>query len=123
MRTTRRQCLLTFGTVLSAAAPANLRLGSGRLFSLNGTLRFPLASLCKLPIAMNLLTLVDEGRFALNQEIEVLPRDIVSAVSSLASRWPVQRRFPLNEMIELMVARSDNTTVETLFRIGGEVPR
>ena len=84
--------------------------------------RFPLASVCKLPIAMNLLALVDEGKLALNQEIEVLPRDVVPGVSNIAKRWPAQRRFPLNEMIELMVAHSDNTAVETLFRIGGEGP-
>jgi len=35
-------------------------------------------------------------------------------------RWPPQRRFPLCEMIELMVAQSDNTAVETLFRIGAK---
>jgi beta-lactamase class A len=140
MKMTRRQCLVTLGTAISATAgqdlleqwrkiaagtdgvvgAAALRLGSERLYSLNGNEPFPLASVCKLPIAMNLLALVDEGKFALNQEIEVLPRDVVSSVSPLAGRWPAQRRFPLKEMIELMVARSDNTAVETLFRIGGE---
>ncbi len=99
-----------------------MHLGSGRLFSLNGSQRFPLASVCKLPIAMNLPALVDEQKFALQQEVEVLPRDVVSSVSPLAGRWPAQRRFPLREMIELMVAQSDNTAVETLFRIGGEAP-
>jgi beta-lactamase class A len=43
-------------------------------------------------------------------------------VSNIGPRWPAQRRFPLDEMIERMVARSDNTAVETLFRIGGEGP-
>jgi beta-lactamase class A len=139
---TRRQCMLALGTAVSGSADqelleqwrntaagtdgvvgaAALHLGSGRLTSLNGNERFPLASVCKLPVAMNLLALVDEGRFALSQEIEVLPRDVVSSVSPLAGRWPEQRRFPLKEMIELMIARSDNTAVETLFRIGGEGP-
>lgn len=99
---------------------AALHLGSGGLSTMNGNESFPLASVCKLPIAMNMLALVDEGKFALNQEIEILPRDVVSSVSPLATRWPAQRRFPLQEMIELMIARSDNTAVETLFRIGGE---
>jgi beta-lactamase class A len=141
-KSTRRQCLMMMGTAISASAgeqlperwrkiaagtdgmvgAAALHLGSGRLVTLNGDERFPLASVCKLPIAMNLLALVDEGKFALNQEIEVLPRDVVSSVSPLAKRWPAQRRFPLQEMIELMIAASDNTAVETLFRIGGEGP-
>jgi beta-lactamase class A len=114
----RKIARTTDGTVGAAA----LHLTTGQLVSLNGDESFPLASVCKLPIAMNMLALVDEEKFALNQEIEVLPRDVVSSVSPIASRWPAQRRFSLNEMIELMVARSDNTAVETLFRIGGEGP-
>jgi beta-lactamase class A len=106
----------TDGTVGAAA----LHLGTGKLVSLNGDEKFPLASVCKLPIAMHMLALVDEGKLALNQQIEVLPRDVWSGVSDIAPRWPAQRRFPLNEMIELMVAHSDNTAVETLFRLGGE---
>lgn len=141
-RSTRRQCLMMLGTAISASAgqqlpelwtkvaagtdgmvgAAALHLGSGRLFSLNGQERFPSASVCKVPIAMNLLPLVDEGKFALNQEIEVLPRDVVSSVSPIAKRWPAQRRFRLQDMIQLMIAESDNTAVETLFRIGGEGP-
>ena len=106
----------TDGTVGAAA----LDLAAGRLASLNGEERFPLASVCKVPIAMNILPLVDEGKFALNQEIEVPPRDVWAGVSNIATRWSAQRRFPLGEMNELMGAKSDNTAVETLFRIGGE---
>lgn len=140
MTLTRRRCLLALGSGIPAAAGPNLseewrrlagatdgmvgaaafHLTSGRLVSMNGDERFPLASVCKLPIAMNIFALVDEGKLALNQAIEVLPRDVVSSVSDIATRWPAQRRFPLGEMIELMVARSDNTAVETLFRLGGE---
>jgi len=112
----RRIAAATDGTVGAAA----LHLNSGQLVSLNGDERFPLASVCKLPIAMNLLALVDEGKFTPDQQIEVLPRDVSSSVSDIAKRWPAQRRFPLAELIELMVSHSDNTAVETLFRIGGE---
>jgi beta-lactamase class A len=95
---------------------------SGRLTSSNGDHRFPLASVCKIPIAMNLLAQVDEGRRALDEEIEVLPGDVVRSVSPLAERWPAEKRFRLREMVELMVAKSDNTAVETLYRVGGEGP-
>ena len=142
MKVTRRQCLWALGGGVATAASrdlvqewrriaaetdgtvgaAVLHLASGQMRSLHGGERFPLASVCKVPIAMNMLALVDEGKMALDQKIEVLPRDIVSGVSDIAKRWPAQGRFPLNEMIELMVARSDNTAVETLFRIGGEGP-
>jgi beta-lactamase class A len=139
MNPTRRNCLLLFGAALSASArddvpkewrraaegtdgvvgAAALHLTSKRGLSMNGGDRFPLASVCKLPIAMNILALVDEGEFALADPIEVLPRDVWAGVSNIAPRWPVQRRFPLTELLEQMVAKSDNTAVETLFRIGG----
>lgn len=105
----------TDGTVGAAA----LYLRSGALVSMNGDLPFPLASVCKVPIAMNILALIDEGKLTPADQIEVLPRDVWGGVSELAKRWPVRHRFPLAEMIELMIAQSDNTAVETLFRIGG----
>ncbi len=146
MSLTRRQCLLMLGTAADslAAAPlaakwreiaaatdgvvgaAALLLGTGpdagQTISLNGDARFPLASVCKLPIAMNIFAMVDEDKLTPDQPIEVLPRDVVSSVSPLAARWPAQRKFPLGEMVEEMVAHSDNTAVETFFRIGGEGP-
>lgn len=137
---TRRKCLGTLGFGVASGAgqdlveewrriaadtdgivgAAALHLRSGHMASLRGRNLFPLASVCKLPIAMNILAMVDEGKLALNQEIEVLPRDLFSGVSEIAKRWPAQRLFPLGEMISLMIARSDNTAVETLYRIGGE---
>jgi beta-lactamase class A len=147
MVTTRRQCLMALAGGFAAAAGRDLAeewrriaastdgtvgaavleigsldKGSGQLVSLNGEERFPLASVCKLPIAMNILGMVDEGKLDLHQEIEVLPRDVWAGVSDIEKRWPAERRFVLNEMLELMAARSDNTAVETLFRIGGEGP-
>ena len=67
----------TDGTVGAAA----LDLASGRLVSMYGDEPFPLASVCKVPIAMNILALVDEGKLALNQEIEWSQQS--------ATRWPI----------------------------------
>ena len=102
--------------VVGAAA---LSIEPGRSTSLHGSDRFPMASVCKLPIAINILAMVDEGKFSLNDEIEVPLQDVVPGVSVVAERWLKQKHFPLNELVELMVAKSDNTAVQTLFRIGG----
>jgi beta-lactamase class A len=136
---TRRQCLFLFGAGLSAA-PANtlaarwseiaaetdgsvgaamLHLSSGEHVSLHGADSFPLASVCKLPIAMHILAMVDEKKFSPGTLIEVLQPDVTLNVSEVGHRWPKQRRFPLDELVSLMVAKSDNTAVETLYRIGG----
>jgi beta-lactamase class A len=94
-------------------------LGSGMQASLNGAVRFPLASVCKLPIAMHMLALVEEGKFYYDDMIDVLPDEVTTDVSPIGERWPRERSFRLDEMLELMIAQSDNTAVETLYRIGG----
>jgi beta-lactamase class A len=136
---TRRQCLFLLGAGLSRASTtplANqwreiaagidgvvgasaLHLTSGQRASLCGDERFPMASVCKLPIALHTLATVDEGKLSRTADIEVLPQDVVTNVSEVAERWPKQKRFPLDELLQLMVAHSDNTAVETLYRITG----
>ena len=139
MQITRRQYLYLFSAGLSAA-PGNslaerwrgiaaetdgtvgaavLDLRSGQLVSLHGDERFPLASVCKLPIAVHILAMVDEGKLSRSASIEVVKRDVTLNVSEVGHRWPAQRRFPLDELLLLMVSKSDNTAVETLYRIGG----
>ena len=139
MKLTRRQSLWILASSAAAAAAENLQdiwqriaretdgtvgavaldISSSHTVSLNGADRFPLASVCKLPIAMHMLALLDEGKLTRSQDIEVLPQDVVRSVSPIAERWPAERRFRLDEMIELMVVRSDNTAVETFFRMEG----
>jgi beta-lactamase class A len=136
---TRRRCLYLFGAGLPAApvntlserwrqiaaetdgtvGAAALHLGSGRHVSLHGGERFPSASVCKLPIAMHILAMVDDGKLSRTASIEVVRQDVTTQVSEVGERWPKQRRFPLDELLLLMVAHSDNTAVETLYRIGG----
>ncbi|MGD0362475.1 MAG: class A beta-lactamase [Bryobacteraceae bacterium] len=136
---TRRQYLYLFGAGLYAApadtlaerwrqiaqdtdgtlGAAALHLGSGQQVSLHGEERFPLASVCKLPTAMHILAMVDEGKLSRTAEIEVIEQDVTLSTSEVGHRWPKQRRFPLDELLRLMVAHSDNTAVETLYRIGG----
>ncbi|MCX6632256.1 MAG: class A beta-lactamase [Candidatus Solibacter sp.] len=98
---------------------AALHLGSGRRAGMHGSERFPLASVCKLPIAVHILAMVDEGRLALDEELEIPRYDVWPGVSLVAEKWSRQHRFRLDELLEWMVAKSDNTAVQTLFRIGG----
>jgi len=111
----RRIALDTDGVVGAAA----LHIESGQTISLHGSDRFPLASVCKLPIALNILAMVDEGKLSLNSDIQIPIEDVVPGVSNIAEQWPKQKHFPLDELLELMVAQSDNTAVQTLFRMGG----
>ena len=78
-----------------------------------------MASVCKLPNAINILSMVDEDRFSLSENIEIPVYDVYPGVGEIADRWSKQKRFPLDQMLEWMVAKSDNTAVQVLYRIGG----
>lgn len=111
----RRIAADTDGEVGAAA----LHSRAGWRASLNGGDRFPLASVCKLPIAMRILALVDQGMLKRDQNVEVLAQDVLPWASEVAKKWPRQREWKLDELLEAMVAESDNTAVEALFRVGG----
>jgi beta-lactamase class A len=98
---------------------AALHVPTGRRIERNGDEHFPLASVCKLPIAMQMFALVAEGKFALKQRIEIPAGDVVKSVSPIGEGWAKRKQWPLDEMIELMIAKSDNTAVQTFFRLGG----
>jgi beta-lactamase class A len=103
------------GTVGAAA----LHIPSGRRSALRGDERFPLASVCKVPIAMQMFALVAEGKYSLKQAIEIPAGDVVKNVSPIGERWATRKKWPLDEMVELMIAKSDNTAVQTFYRLGG----
>lgn len=107
------------GKIDGTVGASVLHLTSGFQASLNGAARFPLASVCKFPIAMNMLALIDERKFYFDDMIDVLPEEVTTSVSPLGERWPRERSFRLDEMLSAMIAQSDNTAVETLYRIGG----
>src|SRR5438874_10499087 len=100
MTFTRRQCLISLGASVSLAADKTLsrqwqqiaaqtggtvgasalHFASGQAASLHGGDRFPMASVCKFPIALHILAMVDEGKLALDREIAIPPYDLVPGV-------------------------------------------
>src|SRR5882672_5782152 len=55
---------------------AAIHIESGRRITMKSSERFPMASTYKLPIAIHLLMLVDEGKEQLERMIKIEPRDI-----------------------------------------------
>jgi beta-lactamase class A len=94
-------------------------LSTGKRAAWNTDARFPVASVCKLAIGAHMLALVEEGRFRLDQEIEIPREDLWPGISEVAPRWERQKRFPFGQLLEWMVSQSDNTVVETFYRLGG----
>jgi beta-lactamase class A len=89
--------------------------------SLNGTGRFPMQSVYKLPIAMAALDQVDRGTLSLDQPVRVDKKDFVSPgqYSPVRDKYPDGVTLPLRELLRLTVSESDGTTSDVVMRLAG----
>jgi beta-lactamase class A len=94
-------------------------LETGESVTLNGTQRFPMQSVYKLPIAMAVLAQVDQGKLKLDQKIRVEPSDIVQG-SRILDKNSQGVELRIDELLKYMVSESDNTACDVLLRLIGE---
>jgi len=90
-------------------------LESGQALAVNGEMMFPMVSTFKVPILVELLFQVKEGRFSLDDEISVQPSDQhpgSGLISKLAA--PGVKLSVLN-MAHLMMMISDNSATDILL--------
>jgi beta-lactamase class A len=101
---------------------ALIHLPSGRLIGVRADERFPMASVVKLPIAIEVLKQVSERKLSLDRQIWIDARDIRPCCT-------ISRRHPsggvaktVRELLELAVIESDNTAADLLLTlVGGPV--
>jgi beta-lactamase class A len=93
----------------------------GEVVSFNGTQRFPMQSVYKMPIGMAVLHAIDEGRLKLTQKIFVRPEDLVPERlhSPLRDANPRGVELTLRELLRLMISESDGTASDVLLGIAG----
>ncbi len=97
-----------------------IHIESGRRIALNSSERFPMASTYKVPIAVQLLTRVDQGEITLDQMIELRPRDLhpgSGTLTNLLSKPGVA--LSVRNLLELMLLLSDNSATDVLLRLAG----
>lgn len=103
-----------------ATGVAAIHVESGARVSWNGDQRFPMASVSKIPMALQLLRLVDEGRIDLEDEVRVTPADFRAGNSPLAER---ARNRPVTVTVDsllwLMIGVSDNSATDVLLGMAG----
>lgn len=99
---------------------AALHVESGARIELNGDRRFPMASVSKIPMALEFLRRVDAGQLQWDREIVVTPREFRAGHSPLAE-WSGGRavRLGLDSLFSLMVGASDNTATDVLLGMSG----
>lgn len=97
-----------------------LHLESGRSVILNGSQRFPMASSYKVPIAVQLLTLVDQGRVRLDSLITIRPGDIHPGSGMLSELLDDPGvALSVRNLLELMLLISDNSATDVVLRTAG----
>ncbi len=99
---------------------AAIHIESGARVSVNGDRRFPMASVSKVPMALEFLRRVDMGEISLDERIVVPTTDFRPGHSPLAS-WSGGRpvRATVDSLFKLMIEVSDNTATDVILRMAG----
>ena len=111
-----RLAKVTDGTVGVVA----IHLESGRRVTLNNGERYPMASTFKVPVAVQLLTLVDEGKLTLDQMVELKTSDLSPGSGTLSDLFNKPGvALSLRNLLELMLLISDNSATDVCLRLAG----
>ncbi len=113
----------TFGRIVDSAhaevGVTLIHVESGARLDVHGDRRFPMASVYKLPIAIELLSQVSQGTLTLDRQVAIGPSDI-RACCTLSRRHPKGGvTLSAGELLELMIVESDNTACDAVLRLVG----
>lgn len=80
----------------------------------------PMQSVFKLPLAILVMSQVDQGRIALDEKITLTKADLSVAHSPIAEAFGDKQDYTIEELVRAAVAQSDNTAADVLMkRVGG----
>lgn len=102
-----------------------IHVESGKQIIQNGKDFFPMASSYKIPIAIELLTKVDSGKYTLDQLIELEKTDLHPGSGMISERfnWPNSSKpgvaLSVRSLMELMLLISDNSATDICLRLAG----
>jgi beta-lactamase class A len=110
---------------LASAAPAKVGVAL-RVLETNDTLSYhnrqpyPMLSVFKLALAMQVLHEVDRGRWPLTQSVLLTKADLTDSTSPLAKQYPAGNvRLSVQELLTAMVTVSDNNACDKLLQLAG----
>lgn len=97
-----------------------VHIETGRSVSLRGTEIFPMASAFKLPVAVQILSLVDDGRLTLDKMVSLAPPDLHPGSGRLTDLFfHPGVSLSIANLLELALVISDNTAADILLREAG----
>jgi beta-lactamase class A len=98
---------------------AALLIETGERVGVRGGERFPMQSVFKLPVALQVMHEVDAGRITLDQRVTRHASDMRRGYGPIAEQWPRGTTLAVEEMLRLMVSHSDNTAADALMTLAG----
>ena len=103
------------------AGVAALHIETGRRAAWNGKRPFPMASVYKVPIALEVLLQVEAGTFSLADSLTIQPRDFVGGPNpSVADARGRAATLTVRRLLGFMLTDSDNTASDALlWAVGG----
>ena len=109
---------------LGTVGVAVYHLESGRGLTLNGGERFPMASTYKVPMAVELLSQVDEGKRSLEELVTIEESDLIDTHGVISDLLDAPgARLTLENLLGLMLRISDNLATDLIFREAGGADR
>jgi beta-lactamase class A len=92
----------------------------GDTMSYHGAHPFPMQSVYKFPLALQLMNDVDNGKLALDQRIPVTPAEYYQTHSPLMKEFPEGNAdLTVSDALRYMIEWSDNVACDILFRLVG----
>src|SRR6266481_6162454 len=99
---------------------AAVHIESGRRITMRTSERFPMASTYKLPIAIHLLMLIDEGKEQLEHIIKLEPKDTRPEGVPLSDEFKFgDSDISVSDLLGMMLTVSDNTASDLILRLVG----
>lgn len=92
---------------------------TGRGAAFEGDTPLPLYSVFKLPLAVEVLKEVEEGRLSLDQQVHVEPEEAAPGVKENSALWARASDRTIRELLEFSIVRSDNTSSDKLLELVG----
>jgi beta-lactamase class A len=96
-------------------------LESGQMLELNAGTAFPMASVFKLPVLVEVMAQVKEGKFSLDDEVDIEKPDQHLGSGILSSLTVPGIKLTVRNVVNLMMLLSDNSAADILLeKVGAE---
>jgi beta-lactamase class A len=97
-----------------------VHLETGRELFVQGDVPFPMASAVKVPLAVQLLSMVDQGKLRLDSMITLKPSDLHPGSGTLTRLFDDPGvALSVRNLMELMLLISDNSATDILLKVAG----